>query len=69
MGTLATAVAVLVTAAVLLVGALAWRLSSGPIELPSLTPRLQAALSSPDGSAAVRIASTCLLYTSDAADE
>jgi hypothetical protein len=59
-GTVATAVAVLVTAAVLLVGGLAWRLSRGPIDLPSLTPRLQAALSSPDGSAVVRIASTAL---------
>ena len=46
-GTVATAVAVLVSTAVLLVGALAWRLSSGPIELPSLTSRLQTALSSP----------------------
>ena len=44
----------------LLVGGLAWRLSRGPIDLPSLTPRLQAALSSPDGSAIVRIASTAL---------
>ena len=60
MGTVATAVAVLVSAAVLLLGALAWRLSSGPIELPSLTSRLQTALSSPDGSAAVRIASTAM---------
>jgi hypothetical protein len=61
-GTVATAVAVLVTAAVLLVGALAWRLSRGPIDLPSLTPRLEAALSAPDGSAVVRIGSTALVW-------
>jgi len=61
-GTVATAVAVLVTAAVLVVGALAWRLSRGPIDLPSLTPRLQAALSAPDGSAIVRIGSTALVW-------
>jgi hypothetical protein len=59
-GTVATAVCLLVAAMVLVVGVLAWRLSRGPIDLDFLTPRLQAALGTPDGSTTVRIASTAL---------
>src|SRR5262245_28385059 len=59
-GTVVTAMSLLVAAAVLVVGGLAWRLSRGPIHLDFLTPRLEAALAAPDGSSTVRIASTAL---------
>jgi uncharacterized protein DUF3971 len=55
----AIACAVLVAGA-LVVGALAWRLSRGPIGLGVLTPRLEAALGAPDGSMRVDIDSTSL---------
>jgi len=50
----------LLVAGVVVALGLAWRLSRGPIELDSLTPALEAALSAPDGSATARIASTAL---------
>ena len=50
----------LLVASVLVAAGLAWRLSSGPIVLPSLTPRLEAALGAPDGSTRVSIGSTAI---------
>jgi hypothetical protein len=50
----------LLVASVLAAAGLAWRLSSGPIVLPSLTPRLEAALGAPDGSTRVSIGSTAI---------
>lgn len=44
--------------AALLVGAAAWRLSTGPVELGFLTPRIEAALSDPEAGVFVRIGTT-----------
>ncbi len=49
-------------AGVALVGALAWRLSRGPIPLDVLTPHIAAALSRPGGPVTVRIGGTALAW-------
>jgi len=45
-----------------LVAACAWRLASGPIEVAVLTPRLERALSRPDGSLLTRIATSQIAW-------
>jgi hypothetical protein len=50
----------LLVAGVLVAVGLAWRLSRGPIVLDALTPRLEAAMAAPDGSARVAIGSTAI---------
>src|SRR4029077_11349946 len=50
----------LLVASVLVAAGLAWRLSRGPIVLPSFTPRLETGLGPPDGSTRVSIGSTAI---------
>ena len=50
----------LLVAGVLVAAGLAWRLSRGPIVLDSFTPRLESAVSAPDGSVRVAVGSTAI---------
>src|SRR4030095_2868634 len=58
--TLAAIACAILGVGALVVGGLAWRLSRGPIPLRFLPPRIEAALSAPDGSIRVDIGSTSL---------
>jgi hypothetical protein len=47
---------------VLLVGVSLWRLSTGPVDLDFITPKIEAALSDPDGGISVEIGATQLTW-------
>ncbi len=55
-------VAGLIGVAVLLLAVAVWRLSSGPVDLDFLTPRIEAALVDPDSGVTVRVGATQLVW-------